>query len=230
MTTRFDHVSIATHKAQHQALPLRDHLHGRPGGTHVTDAFIATTWHFDRGIKMEFLEPNGGGEANFVRRFLSRHGEMFHHLTFKVSDLDAFLERARSIPLSMLDRSNPQWQEVFLLPARGPATLIQVVETGEPADAGDEAQGCAISGVHLTPQDYDFTLAFFTECLEATLTTAGDAAALDWPGGSTIYLHRPAPGREVGITRLTVECAMPSPPPAGAPWLDRVTLEPLRVG
>src|SRR6185436_7153386 len=47
------------------------------------------------GMKLELLEPFGIEENDFLERFLARHGDGPHHLTFKVDDLEAELERVR---------------------------------------------------------------------------------------------------------------------------------------
>lgn len=232
MTVEFDHVAIATRNARTQVPFIQGHLHGSKASVHHTERFIASTWGFARGIMVEFLEPPESDDANFVQRFLDQRGESFHHLTFKVSSLDDFLTSAKqgSIPLTMLDRSNPQWQEVFVLPKSGPGTLIQIVESQHEKSERTFRSDCAITAVRLIPIDFDFTLKLLTDYLKGSIVNLNyTSAEIEWQPGASIHLHKqPSTGRP-GITRLDFDCITPSPLPTGTDlpqWFKQVKVLP----
>lgn len=232
MKVQFDHVAIATRDARTQVPFIQDHLHGSKTGVHDTERFIATTWGFARGIMVEFLEPPKHDDANFVRRFLERRGESFHHLTLKVSSLDDFLHSADrdSVPLAMLDRSNPEWQEVFVLPNAGPGTLIQIVESQLETSDRTFPSECAIAAVRLKPIDFDFTLKLLTEHLKGSVVNlCSTSAEIEWQPGASLHLYHQSVSGKPGITGLDFNCTAPSPLPTGTDlpqWIKYVKVLP----
>src|SRR5215207_1445308 len=48
------------------------------------------------GMSVELLEPWATEDNDFLARFVARHQAGPHHLTFKVHDLEAALERVRA--------------------------------------------------------------------------------------------------------------------------------------
>ena len=83
------------------------------------------------GMPVELLEPWAVDQNDFLARFVARHGAGPHHLTFKVADLDAALERVRKAgfhPVNV-NRSDPQWLEAFLMPSEAHGTVVQLAES-----------------------------------------------------------------------------------------------------
>ncbi len=179
------------------------------------------------GMTVELLEPWEPDTSDFLSRFLDRHGEGPHHLTFKVPDLAAELERLEGIGLDPIgvDLSNPLWREAFLHPRDSHGTVIQIAESEvwrfdlawEAAQAGEPAgtpwwpappdQGpvhAVLDRVVLESGDVGRTAAFFVEALGAEVSGQDvDQADLVWPGGRITI--ETGPGR--GIVRLEVSGA-----------------------
>jgi methylmalonyl-CoA/ethylmalonyl-CoA epimerase len=83
------------------------------------------------GMSVELLEPWATEQNDFLARFVARHGGGPHHLTFKVPDLLAALERVRASgfrPVNV-DLSDPEWKEAFLLPREAHGTVVQLAES-----------------------------------------------------------------------------------------------------
>ena len=138
-----DHVAFATRDASD---PLRA-LVGELGGTVLTgghavgfrsmQVFLGDA---DGGMKVELLEPWAVEQTDFLERFLTRHGNGAHHLTFKVDDLEAFLGDVADHGLTpvSVDLRDPQWREAFLLPRDAHGTVVQLADSnlgiGKPRD------------------------------------------------------------------------------------------------
>ena len=83
------------------------------------------------GMPIELLEPWAVDQNDFLARFVARHGAGPHHLTFKVPDLMAALERVRAAgfhPVN-IDVSDPEWKEAFLMPREANGTVVQLAES-----------------------------------------------------------------------------------------------------
>jgi methylmalonyl-CoA/ethylmalonyl-CoA epimerase len=124
-----DHVAVAVKSIQ-AALPLfRDAL----GGEYLGGGEQGGTWRwahlrYANGHKVELLEPCGEG---FLSRFLERHGEGLHHITFKTDDIRAAIARVEGLGYELVDVSldDPRWQEAFLRPSKAHGTLIQLAQS-----------------------------------------------------------------------------------------------------
>ena len=126
-----DHTAIAVWSIQ-AALPLyRDLLGGVPATSEQfpDKGFTYLTLRYPNGSQVELLEPTGDG--GFLRRFLDRHGEGPHHLTFLVGDLGLAVERARAAGLRVVDEDyrDPRWQEAFISPRSAFGTIVQLAQT-----------------------------------------------------------------------------------------------------
>jgi len=130
-----DHVAIA---AADTSGALR-FLTGRLGGTVIfggqsigfrpMQVWVGTA--DGDGMPVELLEPWAVEQNDFLARFVTRHGACPHHLTFKVADLAAALERVRGAgfhPVN-IDVSDPQWKEAFLMPSEAHGTVVQLAES-----------------------------------------------------------------------------------------------------
>ena len=93
------------------------------------------------GMKLELITPWEPENNDFLQRFIARHGEGPHHLTFKVSNLAAELSRLRDLGFEPVgvNLSNPEWREAFLLPRQSHGTVVQLAESSiDPKFAIDE--------------------------------------------------------------------------------------------
>ncbi|MBI4258974.1 MAG: VOC family protein [Actinobacteria bacterium] len=80
------------------------------------------------GAKVELLTPLGEG---FVARFLEQRGEGVHHLTYRVEDLAAQVERLRKggVPLFDVSVEAEHWKEAFIHPRDAHGVLVQLAES-----------------------------------------------------------------------------------------------------
>lgn len=234
-----DHVALATRDARPALQVLVEELgaHIMSGG-HASGFRPMQVFLGDResGMKIELLEPWDHAENDFLDRFLTRHGEGPHHLTFKVDDLEATIDRVRSLGYAPvgIDLSQPIWREAFLVPKEAHGTVVQLAESSSPYGSPlEEFAGYCEHGpggepvwwpedlerasttvwlrrVVLRTPTLDATTSFFTTVLDGTVEASeAGAANLVWPGGGRIRLEedRTAPP---GVDRLELQGPGPS--------------------
>ena len=235
-TCFLDHVALAVR----DATPAMGTLIGELGGTLVSGGDAAgframqiRMGDLDQGMTVELLEPWNVELSDFLVRFLDRRGEGPHHLTFKVPDLAAELERLAAIGLKPVgvDLSNPRWREAFLHPRDSHGTVIQIAESEtwrielawEKARAGEPSgrpwwpapprRGTVttlLERVIMESPTVSLTAGFFVEVLGAEVAThEADVVELIWPGGRITIQEGP----DRGISRLEVR---------GAGGIDRI--------
>ena len=76
------------------------------------------------------------GGHEILARFVARHTEGPHHLTFKVPDIRAAIERFRTsgfTPVN-INLSDPEWQEAFILPRQAHGTVVQIAQSPHDTD------------------------------------------------------------------------------------------------
>jgi methylmalonyl-CoA/ethylmalonyl-CoA epimerase len=127
-----DHVAVAVRSLRNALALYRDALGGEflMGG----DAGVSWRWaqfRYPGGGKIEILEPLGEG---FLSKFLDRHGEGLHHVTFKTDDLEAAIAQveAQGYELVDIDLESEHWKEAFLRPSKAHGTLIQLAQSKYP--------------------------------------------------------------------------------------------------
>ena len=183
------------------------------------------------GMPVELLEPWAVDQNDFLARFLARHGAGPHHLTCKVPDLAAALERVRGAGLHPvnIDASDPQWKEAFLMPRDAHGTVVQLAESrgytegraellAEVAEHGPNqhprwwsdpspAEGATarLRRVVLRTPDLAAAVAFFAGTLEGRVEHESDRRVdLVWPRGARIGLELQLDAPP-GVDRLEVE-------------------------
>jgi methylmalonyl-CoA/ethylmalonyl-CoA epimerase len=132
---KLDHVAVAV-KSIKPALSLyRDAL----GGEYLMGGDAADSWRwlqvrYPGGGKVELLEPTGEG---FLSRFLERHGEGLHHVTFRTDDIRAAIAQVEAGGYELVDVNidDPHWKEAFLRPSKAHGTLIQIAQSAAPDEA-----------------------------------------------------------------------------------------------
>ncbi len=229
MAIDLDHVALAVPDVQPHLDAIVGRLGGKVRGGGTAVGFRAMQINLG-DMAVELIEPHATDRNDFMARFLARHGPGPHHLTFKVPDLAAEIDRLRSLgyPPVQIDLSNPFWKECFLTPDVAHGTVVQVAQSGEDDPAVLELLGGepppwwsqwwqdpppATDPVRLLHVVYgspepEATRAFFREVLGGE--PAGDATV--WPGGGRLVVEG-RPGRP-GIDRLVVDRA-PVPTVAG---------------
>ncbi len=162
---------------------------------------------------------------DFLARFVARHGAGPHHLTFKVDDLPAMVERcaARGIEPVGVSLENPEWREAFLQPRDAHGTVVQLAQSQDHWTMADLLADVAAGDPRATPRWWPdpplpgpdpatitrvvlgspepaATAAFFADLLDGVVEhDAGDAYELVWPGGGRIRVQTAA---AAGVLRL----------------------------
>ncbi len=217
----FDHVALGVRAAQ----PYLDLMVGemggklREGGTGVGFRALQVTLG---AMHVELLQPHDTERSDFLARFLDRHGEGPHHLTFKVPDLAAEIERLRALGLDpvQIDLANPWWKECFLLPHEAHGTVVQIAQSSlddpevrkalaglpdpwqrqwwdDPPDpAGEQVRLLRVVLGSPAPQS---TIDFLTGVLGGT----ADGLEVGWPGGGRLAVEQR--GGRPGVERLEVD-------------------------
>ncbi len=216
-----DHVALASADAQPHLDVLVGALGGAVRGGGASLGFRAMQVMLG-DMAIELIEPYQVDSNDFMARFLARHGAGPHHLTFKVPDLAAEIERLRALGYSpaQIDLANPFWKECFLTPDVAHGTVVQIAQSGEGdpevlAVLGDEpppwgtqwwrdpppaapARARLLHVAFGSPHPAA-TEAFFTDVLGGT----ADPGGVTWPGGGRIVVE-PREGRP-GIDRLVID-------------------------
>ena len=183
------------------------------------------------GMPVELLEPWAVDRNDFLARFVEKHGAGPHHMTFKVADLAAALERVEAAGLHPvnINVADPSWKEAFLMPAEAHGTVVQLAEShGYPetragllehvAEHGPNehprwwndpspAEGTAacLRRVVLRTRDLPAAVQFFAGMLEGEVERESDRRVeLVWPRGARIALELRA-DTTPGVDRLEVE-------------------------
>jgi catechol 2,3-dioxygenase-like lactoylglutathione lyase family enzyme len=183
------------------------------------------------GMPVELLEPWEVGRNDFLARFVAKHGEGPHHMTFKVASLRAALERVEAAGLHPvnINVSDPTWKEAFLMPAEAHGTVVQLAEShGYPETRAGLLEHVAANGpneqprwwndaspaegpparlrrVVLRTRDLPEAVKFFSGMLEGEIEQASDQRVdLVWPRRARITPEL-RPDAAPGVDRLEVE-------------------------
>jgi catechol 2,3-dioxygenase-like lactoylglutathione lyase family enzyme len=183
------------------------------------------------GMPIELLEPWEVERNDFLARFVARHGDGPHHLTFKVSDFDAALARVRAAgfhPVN-IDVSDPEWKEAFLMPREAHGTVVQLAESrGHPESRAQLLAHVEQHGPNMHPRwwvdpvpargprallrrvvlrtpSLPAAMGFFAGVLQGDVEQESDSRVdLVWPGGARIGLALDTDAAP-GVDRLEIE-------------------------
>jgi methylmalonyl-CoA/ethylmalonyl-CoA epimerase len=135
---QLDHVAVAVNSIKPALSLYRDAL----GGQYLMGGDAGESWRwlqirYPGGGKVELLEPTGEG---FLSRFLERHGEGLHHVTFKTDDIRAAITQVEGSGYELVDVNidDPHWKEAFLRPSKAHGTLVQIAQSSAPDEAVKE--------------------------------------------------------------------------------------------
>ena len=130
MFSRLDHVSIGVMDIERAQRLFCEVLGGEPlpdKGSSDGEGFSWVTFMIG-GKKLELVTPHQPGEGG-VGRYLARHGEGFHHLSFSVEDLVAARAQVEANGLRVLGYTDQgSFKHFYLHPAETFGALIQVFE------------------------------------------------------------------------------------------------------
>lgn len=143
----FDHVAFAVQDVVSGSVLIR-HLGGRfyQGADSPWGGFRWVQFHMPGGMKIELIAPVT--DDCFLHQFLATRGEGVHHLTFKVTDLDAAVERARELGYRVVGHAqvHEHWAEAFLHPATAGGTVIQLAKSTFEDEGGSSDWEAVIAG------------------------------------------------------------------------------------
>ena len=126
-----DHTAVAVHSIKDALRLYRDALGGEylMGGDSGDFRWLQV--RFPDGGKVELIEPIRDG---FLSRFLDKHGEGLHHMTFKTDDIEAAIAHVEGMGYELVDVNldDEHWQEAFLRPSGAHGTLIQLAWSAHP--------------------------------------------------------------------------------------------------
>jgi len=96
------HVGIAVTSLTEALRFYREVLGLSPGRPETLDGATIVSLDFG-GVDVELLEPSD--PASPVAKFLAQRGPGIHHISYRVSDLDAALERCRTAGYHLVDET-----------------------------------------------------------------------------------------------------------------------------
>lgn len=232
-----DHIAIAASDTHDALRFLTGELSGTVmfGGQSDAGGFRPMqVWIGDKtgdGMSIELIEPWMPERNDFMARFLARRGPGPHHLTFKVPDLSAAIERVRSAgfgPVN-IDTSDPEWMEAFLLPREAHGTVVQLAQArdefpdrasllahvaehgphGHPRwwqePAPPSGPPCYLRRVVIGTPSLAGTVGFYAGLLMGDRVDEGDGwVELCWPSGAHIRVEE-RNGAAPGVDRLEIE-------------------------
>jgi catechol 2,3-dioxygenase-like lactoylglutathione lyase family enzyme len=214
------HVALATRDAGAPLGPLVGELGGvvMMGGENLGfRSYQVRLGDAVDGMTVELLEPWHPERFDFLERFVARHGAGPHHLTFKVADLAATLDRVRTSGYTPVGVSleDPRWKEAFLQPREAHGTVVQLAQAASPfPDFTAEFEHTRTNGSHgdpvwwpdpptpaptttilrrvvMTTPNVDAALGFFAGLLGGTVDAGGETPA----GRAWTELRWPGSGR-----------------------------------
>ncbi len=208
----FENVSLVVRRPTDLWPLMAGTLGGRYVSRGIGQGYGWTQLRFANGFVLEGIYPEldgapGSQPSDFVEKFLERKGVGPHHLTFRVSDLPALLDRLRVAGYHPKAESfeDPQWHEAFLGPAEAHGTVVQLVQVGpHPPAPADEPEGFPTIGydhpvaslgrvVHAV-RDLSAALALYRDVLGGRVLSTGSAvdgnhwAELGWGGPGRLRL------------------------------------------
>lgn len=138
-TPDLQHVSYAVRDALAFAEALRANDGAIPVAGETLDEFRYVLLHLGgaTGGYLELMEPTNQG---FLSRFLDKHGEGPHHLTWMVPDLKGCVAAARALGFTIVgeDYSTASWQEAFFAPHPATGCVIQLACSDRDYPTGED--------------------------------------------------------------------------------------------
>lgn len=211
-TIDLDHTSFAVHDALDWGRRLRRDLGAVPiyGEEFAEFRYVQLRIETaDDAATLELLEPVADG---FLTRFLDRHGEGPHHLTFTVPDLRDAVAEARSAGLTVVGESydDPLWREAFITPDDKHGVVIQLAQTTAEYPAIPQwwaalwetpaGPSAGLGQTHLSSTDLTASREVFGQLLRAEVREHDTGIDFVWPSG-TVRVH---PGSKAGVLGMTL--------------------------
>ena len=136
ITDKLDHVAIAVEDLPRAVRLFRDLLGFEfvGGGDNPELKVRAMQLRLPPGVKVELLTPTT--EDSYLRAYLDRHGEGFHHVTMYTGDVEAAASALEEAGFGTVDTTTARdsWHETFLRPATAFGALVQLSRPAVPWD------------------------------------------------------------------------------------------------
>jgi methylmalonyl-CoA/ethylmalonyl-CoA epimerase len=203
-----DHLAIGVTSIDDALAWARHTAGGREVARFQEASWLGAQAAFAAGIRLEMLEPITDPADDFLRRFLEHTGPGPHHVTFKVPDIVACIERLRGWGIEPVkpNLDDPNWKECFLHPKMGLGTVVQLAQPGGEWSAERVLPPAPPDLIHAhflgaeVRADPAMTTRIFGELLGGATAQVDGGVAYSWPGGGTIVV-RPADDRQ-GVERV----------------------------
>lgn len=209
----FDHVAIAVRRWDVLLHRYATELGGTFRVTGEREGTASLHIRFRSGATLEVLQPRAvDDDDDFLPRFLTRHGEGPHHLTFETPHVAEFAASVQAAGFSILkaDFANSIRSECFLAPKGTQGILIQVkwihlgMDESKPAPEWYPPPVSHDSDlVHVchAVADHDLALRLYVDQLGAAVVGSGDDRGrwtdVEW-AGVTLRVWRPDVDDELG--------------------------------
>ncbi|HVC43930.1 MAG TPA: VOC family protein [Candidatus Binataceae bacterium] len=219
---RFDHVSIAVASIERGVAFFERYFPTRPrharelseqaqGGFQWQDIYLG-------GTALEFIEELPGREG-FIARFIARHGEGLHHLSYEVDRIDPMIAALKADGVRVADEHTfPDGQKTcFISPRAAFGVLIQLWQpidydapAPRPADDGRARfDHVAIAVREIGPAMEFFRRYFPAEVVNYPIRSSSQGnfvlAHLDVAGFKLEFLQSPGPNIEDDFVRRFVD-------------------------
>lgn len=134
---RFDHISMAVTdvSAMESLISLIGGRHHDRGVSGAGD-FEWVQYDLPGSGRIELIATSSKDPQHFITRFINARGEGLHHVTFKVTSIEAARRRAEDLGFEVVgfNTNDPTWCELFIHPASAHGVLIQFAEFEESPD------------------------------------------------------------------------------------------------
>jgi len=159
MTVRLDHIGVAVADLAAALAFYRDALGLHVEGVEDVAAQRVRAHFVPAGdVALELLE--GTSPDSPIARFIDRRGAGLHHITFRVDDIAAALDRLRALGIRLIDERPRPGAEgalvAFIHPSAAHGVLVelkQAAATPRAADSPDPAAGADATFPAWTPPD-----------------------------------------------------------------------------
>jgi len=219
---KLDHIAFGVPDIAPVAELLAGHLGGCERGSGPGGGFVFWQWEFAGGGAIEVIVPDGP-PSGFLHRFIAARGAGAHHVTFKVRDIHAALDRARSHgyePVGFDDRF-AGWKEAFLHPKQAQGIVVQFAESHPELEEGDwgdavrptfpavrtAPETVQVVGLLLSSRSEERALHQWQSLLGGELARERDRLVFRWPESPLRIAVRISPDIEEGPLALELAAA-----------------------
>jgi len=238
-----DHIAVAVPDGAEVGHLLGETLGGRSAKAGPGRGFRFWQWEYANRGRLEILRPDGP-PGGFLHRFLERRGAGFHHVTFKVQDLESATDRATEAGYDVvgMDLSDPSWKEAFLHPRQAGGIVVQFAEEHDDPEALDRSNltgrrdrarlAVDLVGLRMAARKPASARALWEKLLKARCREQGDLLLFHWPESPLRIAVQIEPDAPEGAVAVEVSASHPieipeTPDPVLGVRFIRVSQEPV---